>query len=144
VEKVRGRRALQVVTAILAVIPVVTGLIGLSGLHDPLYSRSGVIQDVLLDSNLRFFSGAWLGLGLGLFWLIPRIEKQTVLFRAIWSAIFLGGIGRCLSMFLFAVPPTPFIAFTILEVIGAPVFIGWQRQVTNAARKPRYQNGVLE
>jgi hypothetical protein len=133
---VKSRQGLQIVTAVLAVIPVVTGLIGLSGLHDPLYSRSGVIQDVLLDSNLRFLSGVWLGLGLALFWLIPQIEKQTVLFRVIWGAIFLGGIGRCLSMFLFAVPPPPFIAFTILEVIGAPFFILWQRQVANAAGKP--------
>jgi len=75
-EKVRGRRALQIVTAILAVIPVVTGLIGLSGLHDPLYSRSGVIQDVLLDSNLRFFSGAWLGLGLALFGLFHGSKNK--------------------------------------------------------------------
>lgn len=129
------RRGLQIVTAILAVIPVVTGLIGLSGLHDPLYSKSGAVQDVLLDGNLRFFSGVWLGLGLALFWLTPRIEKQTVLFRVIWGAIFMGGIGRCLSMMLFAVPPTPFIAFTILEVIGAPVFVVWQTQVARSAGK---------
>ena len=43
-----GKRSLQIVTAILAVIPVVTGLIGLSGSRDPLYSTSGAIQNVLL------------------------------------------------------------------------------------------------
>jgi hypothetical protein len=32
----RGRRALQVVSAVLGIIPVVTGLIGLRGLEDPL------------------------------------------------------------------------------------------------------------
>ena len=129
----RGRRSLQIVTAILAVIPVATGLIGLSGIRDPLYATSVVSENVLLDSNLRFYSGVWLGLGLALLWLIPRIEKQTVLFRVIWGAIFLGGIGRCLSMLLFAVPPTPFTAFTILEVIGAPVFVAWQKQVASNA-----------
>ena len=120
-----GRRSLQIATAILGIIPVATGLIGLSGLRDPLYSASGLDQNVLLDSNLRFFSGVWLGLGLALFWLIPRIEKQTVLFRVIWGAIFLGGIGRCLSMLFLAVPPTPFIGFTILEVIVAPLMVLW-------------------
>jgi Domain of unknown function (DUF4345) len=121
-----GRRSLQITTAILGIIPVVTGLIGLSGLRDPLYGASGLDQNILLDSNLRFFSGVWLGLGLALFWLVPRIEKQTVLFRVIWGAIFLGGIGRCLSMLFLAVPPTPFIGFTILEVLGAPLMVLWQ------------------
>jgi len=121
-----GRRSLQITTAILGIIPVVTGLIGLSGVRDPLYGASGLDQNILLDSNLRFFSGVWLGLGLALFWLVPRIEKQTVLFRVIWGAIFLGGIGRCLSMLFLAVPPTPFIGFTILEVLGAPLMVLWQ------------------
>ena len=136
----RSRRSLQIVTAILAVIPVVTGVIGLSGLRDPLYSASGATQDVFLDSNLRFFSGVWLGLGLALFWLIPQIEKQTVLFRFIWGAIFLGGIGRCLSIFFLTVPPTPFVGFTLLEVIGAPIFIAWHRQVARAAARQRVDN----
>jgi hypothetical protein len=73
---VRGRRSLQIISAILAIIPVATGLIGLSGIRDPLYTTSGASENVLLDSNLRFYSGVWLGLGLALLWLIPRIEKQ--------------------------------------------------------------------
>jgi hypothetical protein len=32
-------------------------------------------------------------------------------------------------MLFLAVPPTPFIAFTALEVIGAPLFILWQDRV---------------
>jgi hypothetical protein len=68
-----------------------------------------------------------------LFWLIPRIEIQTVLFRAIWAAIFIGGLGRLLSTAFMAVPPAPFIAFTALEVLGAPIFVYWQAQVAKAA-----------
>jgi len=131
-----SRRSLQIITGVLATIPVVTGLIGLSGLRDPLYAESGAIQNVLLDSNLRFFSGVWLVLGLALFWIIPSIERQTVLFRVIWGAIFLGGIGRYLSMLFFAIPPTPFIGFTLLEVIGAPLFVLWQGRVAREAARP--------
>lgn len=80
----------------------------------------------MLDSNLRFFGGVWLGTGLTLYWLIPKIDKQTVLFRALWTTIFLGGVGRLISMFQIGLPPTPFIAFTILEIVGAPVFVVWQ------------------
>lgn len=121
-----SKRSLQIVTAVLGLIPVATGLIGLLGVRDPLYAAAGVPPIAVLDSNLRFFSGVWLGLGLALFWLIPRIDKETALFRVFWGMIFLGGIGRLLSMLTLATPPLPFIGFTALEIVGAPLFILWQ------------------
>ncbi|HET9375460.1 MAG TPA: DUF4345 domain-containing protein [Chthoniobacterales bacterium] len=60
-----------------------------------------------------FFSGVWLCLGRAMYWLIPTIEKQTVLFRVIWGVIFLGGVGRLMSMIFLALPPAPFVGFTI-------------------------------
>jgi len=128
-----SKRSLQIVTAILALVPLATGAIGMLGLSDPIYATMGLPRNALLDSNLRFFAGFWLGLGLAMMWLIPRIETQTVLFRAIWIAIFIGGIGRLLSIFLIGPPPLPFIGFTILEVVGAPLFIVWQTRVTKPA-----------
>jgi hypothetical protein len=68
----------------------------------------------------------WVGLGLALYWIIPDIEKQAVVFRMLWGMIFLGGIGRLLSMRLLDWPPMPFVGFTVLEIVGAPVFIAWQ------------------
>jgi Domain of unknown function (DUF4345) len=124
-----GKLSLQIATGVLGAIPIVTGLIGMSGLGDPLYAAAGVPSNVLLDSNLRFFSGVWLGLGLALYWLIPRIESQTVLFRVIWGMIFLGGVGRVISMLFQGPPPMPFVGFAILEILGAPVFIAWQSRL---------------
>ena len=130
-----GKRALQIITALLALVPILTGLITMLGVHDPLYASSGVPALPVLDSNLRFFGGVWLGLGIALLWLVPRIEGQTVLYRVIWGAIFLGGIGRLLSMPLIGAPPIPFIGFTALEVIGAPLFVYWQHRVATAAAR---------
>ena len=123
--------ALQIVMGVLALIPVASGVLGLMGVEDPVYVAAGVPPVVLLDTNLRFYSGVWLGLGLAFYWLIPTIERQTVLFRAIWAMIFLGGIGRLLSMTLLASPPVAFVAFTALEIVGAPLFIWWQSRVSN-------------
>jgi Domain of unknown function (DUF4345) len=78
-----SKRSLQIASAILAAIPVVTGVIGFSGLGDPIYALPCPPANTLLDSTLRFFSGVWLGLGFEMYWLIPRIEKQTALFRVI-------------------------------------------------------------
>ena len=125
-----SKLALQIVMGLLGIIPVATGLLGLLGVEDPFYVAAGVPPIVMLDSNLRFFSGVWLGLGLALYWLIPTIERQTVLFRAIWGMIFIGGIGRLLSMAMLAWPPVPFVAFTAIEIAGAPLFILWQSRLS--------------
>jgi len=130
-----GKRLLQITTGLLGLVPLLTGLITMLGVHDPLYSAAGIPALPVLDSNLRFFGGVWLGLGIAILWLVPRIETETVLFRAIWGAIFLGGAGRLLSILLVGTPPIPFVGFTALELIGAPLFIYWQHLVAQAARK---------
>ncbi len=124
-----NKRPLQILTAILGMVPILTGIIGLFGLSDPIYASAGLPANALLDSNLRFLSGVWLGLGLTVIWLIPRIETQTVLFRVLWGMIFLGGVGRLLSMLFLGWPPIPFIAFTVLEIVGAPIFVAWQARL---------------
>ncbi|MCA1400740.1 DUF4345 domain-containing protein [Bradyrhizobium sp. BRP56] len=130
-----GRRPLQIATALLALVPILTGIITMLGVSDPLYASAGVPALPVLDSNLRFFGGVWLGLGLALLWLVPRIESESVLFRVVWGGIFLGGIGRLLSMLMVGLPPLPFVGFTALEVIGAPLFVYWQHVVAKAGRK---------
>jgi len=128
-----SRRALQVTTALLGAVPVITGVVGMMGLGDPLYAGLNLPRDATLDSNMRFFGGVWLGLGLCVWWLVPRIATQTALFRAAWLMIALGGVGRLLSMALVGLPLTPFVAFTALEMIGAPLFIWWQHRVAQDA-----------
>jgi hypothetical protein len=124
-----NKRGLQIATGLLGVIPVVIGIITMFGLSDPIYAAANIPANALLDSNLRFFGGVWLGLGLALYWLIPSIDRQTVLFRVLWGMIFLGEIGRLLSMIFLGAPPLPFIGFTALEIIGAPFFIWWQARL---------------
>jgi Domain of unknown function (DUF4345) len=124
-----NKRGLQIAMALLGAIPVLTGIIAMFGLSDPLYASAGIPSNATLDSNLRFFGGIWLGVGLSLYLLIPNIEKQTLLFRVLWGMIFLGGIGRLASMLFLALPPLPFIGLIVLEIVGAPFFIWWQARL---------------
>jgi len=124
-----NKRNLQIATAILALVPIITGLIGLTGLNDPLYAALNLPRDATLDSNLRFYSGVWLGVGLAAAWIVPRIERETTLFRALWLMIFLGGLGRLLSLAITGMPFAPFAGFTALEILRAPFFVWWQGRV---------------
>jgi hypothetical protein len=124
-----SKRALQIMMGILALIPVATGLIGFFGLRDPLYVRFGVVPNVVLDSNLRFFAGIWLGVGVTLFVILRRIERHGLIFRALWAMIFLGGLGRVLSIVDAGWPPPPFLGVLALELLGAPLFVLWHRRI---------------
>jgi Domain of unknown function (DUF4345) len=126
-----SKRALQIATGRLAIIPAAAGLLGLLGVEDPVYVAVGVPRLVLFDTNLRFFSGVWVRLGLALFWLITHIATQIILFRAIWAMIFIGGLGRLLSIWLAGAPPVAFMVFTAIEPIGAPLFIWRQCRLSN-------------
>lgn len=132
-----SKRALQVSMAVLGAVPLGTGIVTMLGLSDPIYASAGLPANALLDSNLRFFGGLWLVLGLAVYWLLPRIEQETVLFRALWLMIFAGGIGRLLSMVFLGLPPLPFVGFTVLEIVGAPLFIAWQSRYARHAAAPR-------
>jgi hypothetical protein len=124
-----NKRPLQVGMAVLGAIPVATGILTMFGLRDPIYANANLPANPLLDSNLRFFGGVWFVLGIAMYWLIPRVEQQTVLFRTLWIMIFVGGLGRLSSMLFLGLPPAPFIGFTLLEIVGAPIFIALQSRL---------------
>jgi hypothetical protein len=131
-----SRLLLQICTAVLALVPIVTGIISMRGVGDPLYRPLQLPAVPVFDSNLRFFGGIWLGLGLALLSTVPAIEQHSTLFRWVWIAVFLGGVGRLVSWLIVGAPPRPFIGFLLLEIVGAPLFIYWQWRVAQADLTP--------
>ena len=53
-----NKRWLQVAMAILGIIPIATGIVGLFGLSDPIFANAGIPANAILDSNLRFLPGS--------------------------------------------------------------------------------------
>ena len=129
-----SRRLLQLTMILMGLLTV--GLAGnslLSGVANPIYGPTLIPEVPALDSNLRFMGGMGLGLGLILLWIVPTVEQQSALFRAIWICAFLGGLGRFLSLFVVGWPPAPMIVFTVIEVLAVPGFLYWQNQVAKSS-----------
>jgi hypothetical protein len=134
-----NKRVLQTVLAILGLIPILTG-----GLDLILGARSlrvvgssmplDTLNDVVLDSQIRFLAAIWLGVGIILYWIIPSIDRQTTLFRLLMGGIFLGGIGRICSAALVGIPPVQFIAVIVLELVGVPILVLWQLALSKSNR----------
>jgi len=128
------RKALQVCLFILGLIPIFSGLLSLMGVDDPLYASLGLPRNPVLDSNMRFFGGVWFVLGVAMLSTVRALERHFALYTVLWAMIFIGGIGRLLSIFLVGIPPIPFVGFTLLEIVGAPLFLYWHyRVVTSGA-----------
>ncbi len=130
-----SRRLFQAILAVIALVAITTGLLGVVvGLTDSFYlNASDRTQGlVVLDSNLRYFSGVWLGLGFVIIWMIPSIERQKTVFRLAAGMIFLGAVGRVFSILSFGVPSLPFVMFTLLELLF-PLLIFWQNALSHSA-----------
>ena len=124
------RRALQVTMAILSLAPLSFGLTNLwQGA-----ARFMPAQDITIaiDSQFRFQSGVYVSLALLLWWMIPRIERVTWPFRAVALGLFLGGVGRVISMQQFGTPDGNMFSGMILE-LAMPVFVVWQWLVARQA-----------
>ncbi|GGK16531.1 hypothetical protein GCM10010124_06400 [Pilimelia terevasa] len=128
-----GRRGLQVLVAVLACVPVGTGLLdvlgGVAVLPGPPPSTS---PD--LESNYRFFATVWCGVGLTLAWTVPRVERAGAVLRAIGGAIFVGGLVRLLAAALHGLPHPIFVTAAAVELAAPPLVVWWQAQVARATR----------
>ena len=128
------RRLFQIVILIIALIAVVTGALGLTtGILDDYYQLAidpGLTGQIILDSNLRYFSGLWAGLGIVLLWMLPAIERHTIPFRCISVMVFFGATGRLISMIRLGIPSTIFLVFTVMELLF-PLLILWQNRLSS-------------
>ncbi|MDJ0628803.1 MAG: DUF4345 domain-containing protein [Rhodobacter sp.] len=125
------RRGLQIVLAILSLIPLWFGILNTTGgaarFLDP------DLVNAALDSQFRFQSAWYLALAPIIWWVIPQVEKQTMLFRIIVALIFIGGLGRVWAATIHGMPPSTMIGGMMLELI-VPVLIPWQARVARDAQ----------
>ncbi|MFL1377710.1 DUF4345 domain-containing protein [Nocardiopsis protaetiae] len=120
-------RIFQGVFAMLGLIVVATGAVDLVSGTAALPGDTAVSTEV--DSNYRFFAGVWLGLGIAMFVILRRITEHTALLLVITGAVFLGGLGRLVSLLLVGVP-TPFmLGLLAVELIVPPVLVIWQARL---------------
>lgn len=132
-----SRIGLQVVLGAVALVALFTGMEGMfSGALDPFYGISTTTASpaqLNLDSNLRYFNGLWLGTGFVLVALLPRVEQRGQALLVLALLIFVGGIGRVVSMIHHGLPHPGFLAATLAELLF-PLVIPWQRSVAGTRR----------
>ncbi|MEM9035201.1 MAG: DUF4345 domain-containing protein [Actinomycetota bacterium] len=90
------RRVWQAVILLLALIPTTTSSITLALGARRFVDAADV--DVAFDNTYRYLGGVYLGIALLALWCVPRIEERVQALLFVAGAIFLGGVGRLVSI----------------------------------------------
>jgi len=123
----RERKLLQQTVAVVATIPVATGLYGV------LFGQAltGDAVSISAESHFRFLSGLLLGIGLCFWSTLPSIEDKTYRFRLLTLLVVIGGLGRLIGLALSGLPSFFMMGGLFIELIVTPVLCLWQTRIAN-------------
>lgn len=126
-------RAVIIVLAVLAAVPIGTGLLAIIG--GPTVAPGGGPTTASIDSEYRFVNFFWLGAGVILVWTLFKPLERALVTRVVLVIAAAGGIGRLISIAVVGPPHPVFIATLGLELIVVPLVIWWHSRVFPVARR---------
>ena len=123
----RERKLLQQAVAVVASIPVATGLYGV------LFGQAltGDAVSISAESHFRYLSGLLLGIGLCFWSTLPSIETHTGRIRLLTLLVVIGGLSRLIGLALTGLPSLFMLGGLFVELVAAPVLCLWQTRVAN-------------
>jgi hypothetical protein len=125
--------ALRRTLYVLAVIPIVAGASTVIWGADSLLGAGHASPS--LESELRFYSVWWIGAGLFLIWLAPRVEERSLETRVFCALLFLAGLSRLFAVLATDWPSTGQIVLMVIELVLAVVLALWQASVARPIRQ---------
>jgi Domain of unknown function (DUF4345) len=123
----RQRSLLQFSVAVGGMVPVAAGLAGI--IFGPDFVGAAVNGSA--DSHFRYLSGLLLGIGLGFWSTIPRIEARGDRFRMLTFVVFVGGFARLVSAVAIGFPPAGMLFAFGMELIVTPLLCLWQWRISD-------------
>lgn len=125
------RRAWQVAFSSVALIPTSAALWTYAQGVERFVEPADV--DVALDSTYRYYGGVYFAVALLVWWSLPRIEQRAPYLVFAAGAIFLGGMGRIVSIVQHGAPATATWFVLVLELGAVVAAAVMQRSVRDSS-----------
>lgn len=121
--RLSSANTLRMLLALLGLVPVGTGLLGVIGgvALDP----SGNDSSLYFDSEYRFLNGVWICAGIALWWSIRRPQPRAATTRFLLIAMIVGGVARAVSVAAEGWPSAVFTAALGIELLAIPALTLW-------------------
>jgi hypothetical protein len=127
----REKRLLQIVLAIVSLVPISAGLAGVA--QGPHFFH--VAAQVWADSHMRYLSGLLLGIGVLVWTIIPKVEKRGEALGALTLIVAIGGLSRLYSLITVGQPNTMMTCALFVELGLTPALFLWQRRVARGVTR---------
>ncbi|MEM7340265.1 MAG: DUF4345 domain-containing protein [Actinomycetota bacterium] len=124
-----NRRMWQAVFLVLALIPLASSILAMA---IGVARFDGADIDAALDSTYRYFGGVYLGVALLALWCVRVIEQRADALVFVTGAIFLGGIGRLISIADLGAPSAVTWAVLVIELGALPLALVMRRSIVPA------------
>ena len=120
------RRFFQITIAILSLIPIMDAVLAFYQGPSHLFPDGGTYP-TNLDNHYRYLTGAYLAVAFVIWWTLGNVEERVVPFRMISAAVFIGGLGRVVSMMTVGMPESSeYIVGAFIELVLVPLLLLWQ------------------
>ena len=120
------RRRLQIVVAVLCLVPFIAGAMGM------IYGvkmTGETIPAMRIDSHIRYLSGLLFGIGAAYLISVPQIEKHGPRLRLLSAIVFFGGIARLAGIITVGWPGFAMMFGLIVEIVLVPALCIWQYRI---------------
>ncbi len=118
-------RVLALVLRAFGLFAIVTGGLDIiAGTHMHIGAGAHLSPDAAVDpvlnSQIKYLGAVWCGFGATSCWATADLLRRVELLRILAATVFLGGIGDLISLMLYGAGPKLFVAFIVIELLGAP------------------------
>jgi len=129
------RRLLQIVVAVAALVPILSGLWGVLQGLEMLDARTP--PSVTADSHARYLCGLMFAVGMGFLSTLRRIESEGVRFRLLACLVLVGGLARLYGLALLQLPTLALLGALTMELVVTPGLALWREGLERRCARKR-------